>query len=74
MNDVELHREVGRHEGLISTLQGDVAEIKKDVKQILGCINQSKGGWKVMVFMCSLAGSCGAVAYKVITSLWFVPR
>lgn len=74
MESSDLHREVGRHEGLISTLQHDVAEIKGDVKQILGCINQSKGGWKVMVFMCSLAGSCGAIACKLVTALWFVPK
>ena len=74
MDENGVHHTLGKHDGLIAVLQNDVSEIKKDVKSILGCINQSKGGWKVMVFMCSLAGSCGAIAYKLITALWFVPK
>ena len=74
MEQNNLHKDVGRHEGLIQTLQTDVGEIKRDVKQLLECINQSKGGWKVMIFMCSLAGSCGAIAYKAITYLWVLPK
>lgn len=70
----DLHHQVGKHEGLIQSLQTDVSEIKDDVKSILASINESKGGWKVMLFMSSLAGSCGAVAYKLISVAWILPK
>ena len=70
----EVHRELGKHDGLITVLQHDMAEVKRDVKIILEAVNQSKGGWKMLVVMSSLAGACGALVSKVVTVLWYLPK
>ncbi len=70
----EVHRELGKHDGLIAELQRRVEKIDSNVEKILEHINQSKGGWKMLVIMSSLAGACGAMVSKLITVLWYLPK
>jgi hypothetical protein len=70
----EVHRELGKHDGLIQGLQHRVEKIDVNVEKILEHINQTKGGWKVLVVMSSLAGACGALVSKFISVLWYLPK
>ena len=70
----EVHRELGKHDGLIAELQKRVEKIDTNVEKILEHINQTKGGWKVLVVMSSLAGACGAMVSKLVTVLWYLPK
>lgn len=70
----EVHRELGKHDGLISVLQNDMAEVKRDVKVILEAVNKTKGGWQVVTLVAAVGGTCGAVMTKVISLLWYLPK
>lgn len=70
----EVHRELGKHDGLIQELQKRVEKIDTNVEKILEHINQSKGGWKMLVVLASLAGACGAMVSKLVTVLWYLPK
>lgn len=70
----EVHRELGKHDGLITVLQKDVTEIRQDVKTILAAINETKGGWKVITLVAAVGGSCGAIISKLISVMWYLPK
>ncbi len=70
----EVHRELGKHDGLIMVLQKDMAEVKQDVKVILEAVNRTKGGWQVLTLVAAVAGTCGAVMTKLISVLWYLPK
>lgn len=59
MADVE--RTLGQLEGRLDSAESDIAEIKKDVKEILAHINEAKGGWKLMMVLGGVSASIGGV-------------
>ena len=58
----------------VDHLKEDMTEVKKDVKSILAVLNQTKGGWKVIVLVASVAGTAGAVAAKLFPFLGGLPK
>lgn len=60
-----LDQQIGAHSARIERLEEDVAEVRKDVKEILAILAQTKGGWKALLIAGSAAGTAGAVAAKV---------
>lgn len=58
----------------VATMDQDVQELKADVKALLALANQTKGGWKVIVLVASVAGATGALLAKVIPLLGGLPK
>ena len=58
----------------VDHLKEDMTEVKKDVKSILAVLNQTKGGWKVIVLVASVAGTAGAIAAKLFPFLGGLPK
>lgn len=59
-------RAFGRLEAEVETLQREVGELRKDVKRLVACVNQAKGGWKTVVLVAGVAGTLGAAATKIL--------
>lgn len=70
----EVHRELGKHDGLISALQKDMAEVKGDVKAILESVNQTKGGWYVITIVAAAGGAAGTIASKLLSIISAMPK
>lgn len=58
----------------VDRLEGDMSEVKTDIKSLLAIINQTKGGWKVIILVASVAGTAGALIAKALPFLGGVPR
>lgn len=69
----DLHRQIGRHDAQIVTLQTDMSEVKADVKKILAFMNQAQGSWKTLVAIGGLAAAVGGAVGWVV-SHFFVGR
>ena len=70
----EIHRDLGRHEAEIMSLQADMRELKSDVKTILNTLSEARGGWKTLMLIGGIAGAAGALITKVIPFLGGMPR
>ena len=66
--------EVAKLEVKVNHLENDMNEVKTDVKSILAVLNQTKGGWKVIVLVASVAGTAGAIAAKLFPFLGGLPK
>jgi len=55
-------------------LETDMIEVKGDVKSLLALANQTKGGWKVIILVASVAGTFGALIAKALPFLGSIPR
>ena len=53
----------------VAFLKTQVAEIAKDVKCLLSVVNQTRGGWKVIMLVAGVAGTAGALIGNVIPLL-----
>jgi phage shock protein A len=65
----ELRFEVGRHDQAIETLQTEVTAMRKDVSEIKTMIAQTKGGFRTLIAVGSVAAAVGAAVAKGITML-----
>lgn len=65
----ELHRDVGRHDAEIASLQREIAELRTDVRSILTTLAEARGGWKTLMAVAGIAGMAGAVITKVALAL-----
>lgn len=67
-------RDIGRLEGRMNSVESDLQEMKKDVKEILEVMNQAKGGWKTLVIVGTVSGAVGAFLAKFLPFLNAMPR
>lgn len=58
----------------MSTVETEIHEIRTDIKSILSTVNQTRGGWKVIIAVAGVAGATGAFAAKLIPFLGGVPK
>jgi hypothetical protein len=63
---VPIDRDIGRHDAQIEALQSEVVLIRKDLDEIKRLLNESRGGWKVMMAVAGLSGAVGAGGTKII--------
>lgn len=64
---VELKVKVGH-------IEGSVERLETKVDGLLAFMNQSKGGWKVIVLVAGVAGTAGALAAKLFPFLGGLPK
>ena len=70
---VSNEREIGEHGARLVALEGDMTELKSDVKLILSEIHTAKGGWKTLMLVAGVAGSVGAFVGKFLPFLNMKP-
>ena len=58
----------------VATLKQTVQELKEDVKSLLALANQTKGGWKIIVLVASVAGATGALLAKLVPLIGGLPK
>jgi len=62
---MEIHRDIGRHDAEIETLQKEIAELRHEIKQISKILNEARGGWRTMMLLGGAAGAVGAAFAKL---------
>ena len=65
----DMQRILGEHQGRLSRLEADIAEVKADVKDLLKQANQAKGGYKTLMLVGGVSGMVGAVVGKIVPFL-----
>ena len=70
----QTQRDIGRIEGKVNSLESDLTEVKADVKAILAVINQTKGGWKIMMLVGGVTGAIGAFIVKILPFTGGLPK
>lgn len=65
----DTQRTLGEHQGRLSRLESDIAEVKADVKLLLAQANQAKGGYKTLMLVGGVAGTAGALVGKFLPFL-----
>ena len=73
-NSRDLNRDFGRLEGEVDRQKDDIAEIKADVKTILGYVDQAKGSWKTLTITGATGGAVAAIIMKALPFLGGLPR
>ena len=71
-NDTQ--RQLGSLAAKVSNLEGDVSEIKSDIKDISDTLAQAKGGWKTLLLVAGIAGVMGAMVSKLAMFATWLPR
>lgn len=64
----EIHRDIGRHDEAIENLKTEVAAMRVDVAAIKSMMEQTKGGWKTLLAVGTLAGGVGAWVVKIFAT------
>lgn len=62
---MEIHRDLGRHDAEIETLQKEIAELRQEIKQISKILAEARGGWRTMMLLGGAAGAVGAAFAKL---------
>lgn len=68
------YSDIARLQSDVRHLEGQVQELRTDVKSLLAMVNQSKGGWKVILMVAGVAGTAGAALAKIIPFLGAMPK
>ena len=75
MNDeTRLAEHLGRLDGELRAVQGDVTELKADMKTLLAAVNQARGGWRTILIVAGVSGASAALLAKVSALVGWVPR
>jgi hypothetical protein len=56
----ELERDIGRHDADIDNLKKNVEAIRTDLDDIKAILEQTRGGWRVLLSVATVAGAAGA--------------
>lgn len=68
------YSDIARLQSDVHHLEGQVIELRADVKSLLAMVNQSKGGWKVILMVAGVAGTAGAALAKIVPFLGAMPK
>lgn len=63
----DIAREIGRHDADIDNLKTNVQAIRKDLDEIKELLEQTRGGWRVLLAIGMSAGTVGATLAKLFT-------
>jgi len=77
----EIHRDLGKHDAQIESLNQQVNRMHDDMQQMMSqlasiqqTLSEAKGGWKTLMWVGGLSAALGGVLVKVMTWLNFLPR
>lgn len=60
-----LHRDIGRHDAQIDTLQRQMEQVLDELHQIKETLSEAKGGWRMFMMMGGAGAAFGAGVVKV---------
>ncbi len=66
MPDVEVHRDLGRHDAEISNIKEDLHTVKNDVSEIKQMLAEAKGGWRMLMAVGGLAAAVSSAITGMI--------
>lgn len=78
--EVEVHRDLGKHDAQIEALQDQVERLHTDMAAVLEqltkinrVLSEARGGWKAMMMMAGFASALTAAAMKVYAWIATLP-
>ena len=78
--EMEVHRDLGKHDAQIEALQARVERLHADMAQVLEqltkidrLLSEARGGWKAMMMTAGFASALTAVAMKLYAWLAVLP-
>lgn len=81
MEDTGIHREIGRHDAQIESLQEQVRLLHKDMQQmntllqaIQSTLSEARGGWRTLMLVGGVSATFGAFLIKLTTWLGAFPK
>ena len=73
MDELAIHRELGRFDAEIGQLKEErielkteLKEVKDEVKEIVRILTEAKGGWKTLVILGTVASVIGGLVATII--------
>lgn len=73
MSDIN-PRDFGAMEAKVELLEKKMDDMAADMKELLGIVQQAKGGWKTLVMVGTAAGAVGAAVAKAASWIQVVPK
>jgi prefoldin subunit 5 len=72
--DVEVHRDLGRHEAEIESLQRELTAVHAELREVKECLqsiretlSEAKGGWKTLMWLSGISATAGAIVFKLLS-------
>ncbi len=65
----EVERTLGQHEARLDAVEGDIAEIKTDVKLVLAQMAEARGGWKTLLMIGGASATLGGLVATYLPKL-----
>lgn len=76
MPDVEIHRDIGRHDAQIEALQGQVERLHHDLSTMLSelkainrTLSEARGGWRMLLAVGGLSSVLTSAVWQLVD--WF---
>lgn len=70
MPDIEVHRDLGRHDAEIDHLKAEVHAMRMDLSEIKSMLSEAKGGWRVLMavsgFAATVASAVTWLVFKIL--------
>lgn len=63
----DIARDIGRHDADIDNLKANVDAIRRDLDEIKRLLEQTRGGWRVLMGVGATAGALGAALAKMVS-------
>ncbi len=70
----QLAQQLGEVKGRLRAMEEITREHGRDIKAILQILNQARGGWRTLLLVAGISGTCGALATKVSSIIGVLPR
>lgn len=77
----EVHRDLGKHEAHIESLQDQVKHLHSDMEKVMHqlseiqqTLSEAKGGWKTLMWVAGFSAAVGGVFVKVVSWLNVFPK
>ncbi len=69
-----LDRDVGALEARVEAVEGELRDLKRDMREIRDAIVTVRGGWKLLTLVVAISASLGAALAKFIPWAGSLPR
>lgn len=81
MEHSEVHRDLGKHDAQIESLNREVKHLHNDMTRVMQqlseiqqTLSEAKGGWKTLMWVAGFSAAVGGLIVKLISWITVVPR
>jgi hypothetical protein len=78
---LEIHRDLGKHEAQIESLNEQVKRMHEDQQLMMAqladikqTLSEAKGGWKTLMWVGGFSAALGGIIVKVMTWMQILPK